>query len=430
MPVSHKLLGSGAVRVRIAVAGGLLLVVGAFLRPPAATTTLSASQERAAPLLEEQVQLRERPFAGLQNVATRVRGQSVAVLFSDPRSLPARNDFVQADRMPRAAGFAVFVSDRYLLTHAASLAGQASTQLSTADGRGLDARVVAHESSTELALLETEQTTRTFAAIARTPPQAGMLSVAVGQWEGSDIVVPVFVTSVRSDRYTIGPTDPSVLPGMPLYNLDGELFAVTAGSAGRAIPVREAVDRLLSRAAAGERLGSFGVAFQGLSGALTRAFSERGLLISDVIDGGPAALAGIQAGDVLLAIGDVEVSSIETATPALNSVRAGIPATLRLVRNGRVHAVEVTPAPAYEVAALARLAADDSATGPAVGSLLAGTVLDRAGVPATARVLSVNGRAVSSRAQADRELRRGRGSVLLLLRDGGQQFFAVIERAR
>lgn len=56
---AQKLLAAHAIKIRIAVGSGLVLAVGAWLTPPAAPTALSAPQERPAPLLEEQVQLRE-----------------------------------------------------------------------------------------------------------------------------------------------------------------------------------------------------------------------------------------------------------------------------------------------------------------------------------------------------------------------------------
>ena len=62
--------------------------------------------------------------------------------------------------------------------------------------------------------------------------------------------------------------------------------------------------------------------------------------------------------------------------------------------------------------------------------LLPAAILDRAGIPATAHVLSINGRAGSSTPQARRELHAGRNPVPVLLRDGDHVFFAALEPAR
>jgi hypothetical protein len=91
--------------------------------------------------------------------------------------------------------------------------------------------------------------------------------------------------------------------------------------------------------------------------------------------------------------------------------------------------VDVTPALAYEVAALARANAEDP-SGPEARVLFPAQVLERAAIPPSARVLSVNGRAITSRAQAQRELTLARNPVPVLLRQGNTRFFVAIEPPR
>jgi C-terminal processing protease CtpA/Prc len=252
--------------------------------------------------------------------------------------------------------------------------------------------------------------------------------VAVGQWDARDLAVPVFVTSVSGNRFRVGALNDSVLPGMPLFDLDGALFAIAAGARheGAAFPVRDAANRLIALATDGQRQASFGVSLQRLAGGLAEVFGDAGVLISDVVAGGPADLAGIEAGDVLLGVGDTDVDSPETAAAALGSAAVATETTLRMRRDGRARAVVATPAQSYAVASLALTRADDA--GPEARALFPAPLLHRAGVPATARVLSVNGRAVTTRAQAERELRRS-PQVALLVRHDGHQFFAAIDTA-
>jgi serine protease Do len=427
----HKLLAAPAIKVRIAVACGLVLAMGAWLTPRVAPTPLSAPQEHAAPLLEEQVQLREvvRPFHGVQDVAARLRGHGVAI--SQPEAPTAtKNDFLETTDDLQPAGFGVFVSDIHVLTHAAALNGRSTSQVLTADRRGLQAKAVAYEPSTGLVLLQTEPFKAPAVAMATSPPEPGTLAVAAGPWEERDIAVPIFVTSIAGDRYTVGGGDGALLPGMPVYSLDGELVAIAAGPGGVAFPVRGAADRLVARASAGEPQVSFGIGFQELRGLLTRIFGETGVLINHVVVGGPADLAGLQAGDVLVAIGDVEIDSTDTAARALTSAQLGTATTVRVLRNGRERRFEAMPALSYEVAALARAGSDANVSAPEARLLFAPSLLDRAGIPANARVLAINGRTVSSRAQADRELRRSRNLVPVLLRQGDKRFFETIDPAR
>jgi len=431
---TRKLLSGRGMKTRIAAAGVAILAVGAWLTPRAAQTPtpLSAPQERAAPLLEEQVQLREasQPFLGVQDVAARVRGHSVAIAAPALVAIPTRNDFSEpGTRLPQAAGFGAFVSDTYVLAHSVTLGGRSAVPLSITDGRAAEGRVVVYEPSTGLVLLQTEPLGRLPAALADGAPVLGTLAVAVGRWDGGDVAVPVFVTGTGGDRFTITALNDDIRRGMPIYTLQGELLAIAApdGAEVLAFPAREAAARLIARAAAGERRSSVGVTLQQPVGALARTFGDTGVVVTDVVTGGPADQAGLQAGDVLLAIGDIDVDSVDTARRALSSREIGIPTTLRIVRGGRGRTIEVTPALAYEVAALARARAQDATPGLEVGILFPAPVLDREGVPPAARVISINGRPISSLAQARRELRPGRSPALMLLRQGDDRFFAAID---
>jgi S1-C subfamily serine protease len=134
-------------------------------------------------------------------------------------------------------------------------------------------------------------------------------------------------------------------------------------------------------------------------------------------------------GDVLLAVGGVQIDSGETAARALSTADVGAVTTLRVRRTARVTDVEVTPTFAYEIAALAR-ATGESASGPEARALFPAAVLQASSIPPAARVISVNGRAVTSRAQVQRELRLARRTIPVLLRQGRDQFFAAVEPSR
>jgi S1-C subfamily serine protease len=432
---TRKWLSRPGVRIRIALACVAVLAAGAWLAPRAAQTPtpLSAPQERAAPLLEEQVQLREagRPFAVLQDVAARVRDFGVAIPAPQRALAPTRSDFSEprGESSP-TTGFGVFISDTYVLGHSMSIAGRPSAQLATSDGGSVEARVVAYEAATGLVLWETAPAGRPAVRLATEVSAPGALVVAVGTWMAIDRVVPTFITAASGDRYTIDAGGASVQPGMPLYNLQGELLAIVAhaGDDVVAFPAGEAGLRLIALAASGELPASIGVALQAIAEVLTPAFGERGVLVAAVAAGGPADEAGLQPGDVLLAVGEIQVDAIDAATSALTASAVGQSTALQIVRGGRALTIEVTPALAYDVAALAR-AGGDVTPGVEARALFPAPALDQAGIPAAARVISVNGRDVPSLAQARQALRPARNPAVVLVRDGDQQFFAAIEPA-
>jgi S1-C subfamily serine protease len=330
------------------------------------------------------------------------------------------------------AGFGVFVSNRHVLTHTGALNGQLTPDIYVADGATTRARVVTYEPPSGLVLLEVETFEgRGPASTATDALTPGALAVAVGRSAERETAVPVFVTSVGREGYTIGAVDDGLLPGMPVFNLAGELLAVAApdGQEVRAIPVRQAPERMLARASAGERRSSFGLGFQVPTGRLADLFGKEGVLISEVLPRGPADVAGIEVGDVLLAVGEVPIDSADTAARTLRTAAIGAATTLRIRRGARVNDVEAMPAGAFEMAALAR-SKGDAAQGPEARVLFPEAVLESTGIPPSARVLRVNGRAPTTRAQVERQLRLARQPVAVLLREGDGRFFAVVEPGR
>jgi S1-C subfamily serine protease len=426
-----KLLGTPSIKIRIALGSGLLLAMGAWLTPRAAPTPLAPPQEHAAPLLEQQVQAREviQPFRGVQDVAARIKGRGVAIPAGSWTA--SIDDFSEAADPSQPGGFGIFVSDVYVLTHTDALSGRAATEVIVADGRRLAAKAVAHEPATGLVLLQTEPSGASIDPIAATSPAPGMLAVAAGHSAPLDVAVPVFVTSSAGDRSTVAGLGEAVRPGMPVYTLDGELFAIASGNErGDVYAIGAAANRLISRASSGPPAASFGIGFQALRGLLTRVYGESGVLINHVVDDGPADRAGVQVGDALLAVGDTAIDSIETAARALGARPLDMPVSLRVRRAGRERVTEVTPEASIEVAMRARAAADPPTSSVRARQLWPGSVLDEVAIPPEAIVLAINGRPATSRAQAERDLLRARGVVSVWLRHDDSRFFVAFEPTR
>jgi hypothetical protein len=119
------------------------------------------------------------------------------------------------------------------------------------DGASIEAQLVAHEGATGLVLLRTTGAgTVVPAPLDNTRVEPGSLAASAAQCRGDrHIVAPVFVTAASEDSYAID-AHGAALSGMPLYNLDGQAFAIATGSAhGTAYPAREALERLTVRAA-------------------------------------------------------------------------------------------------------------------------------------------------------------------------------------
>lgn len=81
---------------------------------------------------------------------------------------------------------------------------------------------------TGLVLLRTAPAGTPAAPLAAKPADSGALVVASARVNGRNLAVPAVITRSDGLRYSIGAV-PSMLPGMPVFNLDGELIAVSAG---------------------------------------------------------------------------------------------------------------------------------------------------------------------------------------------------------
>lgn len=426
-----KLLAGGMVRVRLAVASVLTLGLGALLAPPApstAQTTLTPPQEYSAPLLEEQVQLRTtaRPFRGVVEAASTLTAYGTAIL--PAAAAPVSADFaIDGTSSPR--GFGVRVSADEVLTHASGLDGRSVVRLRDASGIEYDGALAAFDPDSGLVLLQTVPSDGALPQITSAVLSPGALGVAAARWGQRDTVVPAFITSSGDGGYTIGSVGGPLAPGMPLFDLDGNLVAVAAGdSTGQAFGVADVMTRLRASTSVLPR-ASIGVEYQLPPDGLGERFGDHGVVVTHVVDGGPANLSGVAAGDVLLGVGEVEIDSLDSLNRALVAAVAGAPIGLTVSRNGRSRNVQVTPMAAFAVDALARRAGGGPA-GVDAWALFPEERLAAAGIPPSARILSVNGRLVTTRLAVTRELRRATRPLALLVQEGARRFFVAIEPAR
>ena len=418
----RKLLASPWTKLRIGGACGALLIVGAWLRPQTAAP-LAPPEERPAPLLEQQVQQRDpAPFRGIEDAITRLPARGLAVRASASPSVT--NDFRHA-AAPTPPVFGVAVSNSHVLTHAAALTDGRAPALITADGRELPTTIAAFDTATGMVLLGTPSAAGPLPIFADTPSQPGALVVGAARWGAEDVAIPVFITAVTAERYGVGGNGADPPAGLPIYNLDGGLLAVSAGN-GIAWRIRHVLDRLLPRAATGSLPSSIGIAYQVIGERLADAFDATGLAVVDVAPGGPADAAGVQIGDVIVAIGDVKEAG-GNLVPALTALPAAEAVDLSLRRGRRVVTVTVTPAFAHDVMTLEPAF---PAPRPSARELFDHDALTAAGIAGDAAVLMIDGRRVDSGASTARLQRTLKRPALLLLEHRGRRFFATVDGGR
>ncbi len=233
----------------------------------------------------------------------------------------------------RALGTGFVVDDHgHVATNAHVIAGATSVRVKLSDGRELPATVRGTDERLDLAVLAIEgiRDKVPFASLgASEGVRVGEYVVAIGNPFGLGDTVTMGIVSAKGRELGAGPyddfiqTDASINPGNsggPLFDLRGQVIGINtainpAGQGiGFAIPVdalRDVLPQLLEKGRV-ER-GRLGAVIQPVDAALAKALGlpkPSGALISEVQPGSPAARAGLEPGDVILA---VDGAPIETA---------------------------------------------------------------------------------------------------------------------
>ncbi len=90
--------------------------------------------------------------------------------------------------------------------------------------------------------------------------------------------------------------------------------------------------------------GYLGVMLQDLSPAMAKALQlgdQSGVLVSDVVDDSPAAKAGLQDGDVIVAFAGKPLSDYDSLTAAVRAAKPGEKVDVTVLRDGKKKTIKV-----------------------------------------------------------------------------------------
>jgi serine protease DegQ len=240
-------------------------------------------------------------------------------------------------------------------------------QVAFADGRRVAGRVRASDPITDLAVVKADRTDVPPATFQRGLPVVGELAVAIGSPLGLESTVTAGIISglhreiPGTDQQSLVDllqTDAAISPGNSggaLVNGRGEIVGINeaylppstgAVSLGFAIPSTTVVDVVRQLLEDGRASHAFlGITPQAITPEIADQLGldrTTGVLVSEVEQGGPAADAGIQPGDVLTRMGSRELEGVEDLLDELRQHKAGDHVQITLVRGGRTQQVEVT----------------------------------------------------------------------------------------
>jgi serine protease Do len=280
--------------------------------------------------------------------------------------IPAPGEQGQRNEEPvRGAGSGFIVSsDGYILTNRHVVEGASRVMVRLLDQREFQAKVVGTDERTDIAVLKIAATglpVVRFGDPAKVRP--GQWVLAIGspfgfQNSATAGIVSAIGRSLPSENYVpFIQTDVPVNPGNsggPLFNLQGEviginsqIFSRTGGFMGVsfAIPIDVAanVEQQIVRVGHVVR-GMIGVTIQEVTADLADSFglgNPRGALVSSVVRKSPAAAAGIEPGDVVLAVDGHPIDQFGELSSRISAMPPGSHVTLTLWRDRRDRTVQV-----------------------------------------------------------------------------------------
>jgi S1-C subfamily serine protease len=259
----------------------------------------------------------------------------------------------------RPAAGVVFAPD-LILAPAAALDDDVAT-VRTADGATHEAAVLGRALSAGLAVARVTGAALTPLNVAP-EPRVGHLATAVGRtWSGGVMAtvtnVAVIGGPLRTGRSSelervirIAQPPHGALTGGALIDGSGAGLGVLTGRAirGTTVVIPSALAWAIGReiaARGGTKQGYLGISSSPVRlPAAQRGGREQseGLLVGGVVDGGPAALAGVLVGDVIVALDGKVVDDLEALLTMLRGDRIPRDATLTVLRGGKVQEVPVT----------------------------------------------------------------------------------------
>jgi S1-C subfamily serine protease len=262
----------------------------------------------------------------------------------------------------------VFAPDGYLVTNCHVVAGARELSARLTDGRRYDAHLVGEDAATDLAVLRLDGSGLPHAMFGRSSTlRVGQLAVAIGNPLGYQASVTAGIVSAlgRTLRSPNGRLIESVIQTDAALN-PGNSGGALADGLGRVIGINTAmigqaqglcfaigVDTVVDVTARLMHDGRVRRARLGLAGqtiVLDARLAARlgrdggtAVQVTEVVAGGPAAHAGLEPGDVLLAFGDDPMFSVDDLHRRLRAEIAGEAVQVSVIRSGHIQSLTVTP---------------------------------------------------------------------------------------
>jgi len=306
-------------------------------------------------------------------IATKVLPSVVGISTSTKVTYQSWNG--QEEGLQTGVGTGIIIDeDGYILTnsHVVSDGTAETISVGLADGRELTGEVLWNDKSIDLAIVKIEATGLTAAELGDSDEiNIGSYAVAIGNPLGLDfersvtagVISGLNRTITISDGQTettmdnLIQTDAAINSGNsggPLLNAKGQVIGINSAKAqsgeslGFAIPINTAIPIIESVLES----GSFQRVYLGIKGGSVAEYqaaypdeelaSDKGVIISDFLKDSPAKAAGLEQGDIIVAVNGDAVDNMTDLITTLLKYQSGDKVSVKVVRGDQTLTLKVT----------------------------------------------------------------------------------------
>ena len=266
----------------------------------------------------------------------------------------------------RKLGSGVIVSQNgYILTNDYLLEGVEDIIVVLSDKRAFQGKIIGKDPRTDLAVIKIKADILPLVKLGDSSKlKSGQFALAIGNPSGSDKTLSFGLISTKGGRDIINVNSNSFIQtdaainqsntGGVLANIEGEIIGINTAyfsrraelsGTGLAMPInlaKQVLETILDKGKVSRAwLGLLVQPFEGNSKFQFLKDDRDGLLVSDVLEAGPAANAGLRSGDIIIKFKDENVKDVRGFREIINTSKIGSVVKVYVNRKGRARVFNI-----------------------------------------------------------------------------------------